>query len=242
VDIPELIEIRKQFRYKFGKEFDADAMQNVNGCINPRVAERLSVQPPSAYMVQTYLEKICDEHQVDWKPKVPLKAEDISNPMSAPSGYSVQVGGGSGINAKEFVEGGLPANGGSGGASAPPLSPSSYGNLPVAPNSNQQQQQEPSAYVPVLPKPASSAAVPSKIDDIEEEDIFIPGAPTTAPGGGQVVDDDSDEGSGGGEKEGARVRTQSAGEQSKDDDKGGDDGGGDESYDDLAARFAMLQK
>ena len=53
-------------------------------------------------MVQTYLEKICDEHQVDWKPKVPLKAEDISNPMSAPSGYSVQVGGGSGINAKNL--------------------------------------------------------------------------------------------------------------------------------------------
>ena len=219
-------------------------MQNVNGCINPRVAERLSVQPPSAYMVQTYLEKICDEHQVDWKPKVPLKADEIANPMSAPSGYSVQVGGGSGINAKEFVEGGLPANGGSGGASAPPLSPSSFGNLPVAPNSNQpQQQQEPSAYVPVLPKPATSAAVPSKIDDIEEEeDIFIPGAPTTAPRGGQVVDDDSDEGSGGGGEEGARARTQSAGEQSKDDDKGGSSGGGDESYDDLAARFAMLQK
>jgi len=170
------------FVYRYNAHLP-DAMQNVNGCINPRVAERLSVQPPSAYMVQTYLEKICDEHQVDWKPKVPLKADEIANPMSAPSGYSVQVGGGSGINASEFVEGGLPANGGSGGASAPPLSPSSYGNLPVAPNSSQQQKQQQSAYVPVLPKPASSAAVPSKIDDIEEEDIFIPGAPTTAPGG-----------------------------------------------------------
>jgi len=233
------------FVYRYNAHLP-DAMQNVNGCINPRVAERLSVQPPSAYMVQTYLEKICDEHQVDWKPKVPLKADEIANPMSAPSGYSVQVGGGSGINASEFVEGGLPANGGSGGASAPPLSPSSYGNLPVAPNSSQQQkQQQQSAYVPVLPKPASSAAVPSKIDDIEEEDIFIPGAPTTAPGGpGQVIDDDSDEESGGGGgEEGARVRTQSAGEQSKDDvNGGGGSGGGDESYDDLAARFAMLQK
>jgi len=232
------------FVYRYNAHLP-DAMQNVNGCINPRVAERLSVQPPSAYMVQTYLEKICDEHQVDWKPKVPLKADEIANPMSAPSGYSVQVGGGSGINASEFVEGGLPANGGSGGASAPPLSPSSYGNLPVAPNSSQQQKQQQSAYVPVLPKPASSAAVPSKIDDIEEEDIFIPGAPTTAPGGpGQVIDDDSDEESGGGGgEEGARVRTQSAGEQSKDDvNGGGGSGGGDESYDDLAARFAMLQK
>jgi hypothetical protein len=48
VDIPELLEIRKQFRYKYGKEFDADAMQNVGGVINERVAAKLSVQPPSA--------------------------------------------------------------------------------------------------------------------------------------------------------------------------------------------------
>ncbi|EED86570.1 predicted protein, partial [Thalassiosira pseudonana CCMP1335] len=66
VDIPELVIIRQQFRYKFGKEFDDEAMQNVGGVINERVAAKLSVQPPSAYLVQTYLEKIADEHEVQW--------------------------------------------------------------------------------------------------------------------------------------------------------------------------------
>lgn len=229
VDIPELLEIRKQFRYKFGKEFDADAMQNVGGVINDRVAAKLSVQPPSAYLVQTYLEKIADEHGVDWKPKVPLKADEISEPMAPPSGYSVQVGAGSGLNATTYgVEGGA----GGLGAPAPPLS----GVIPEAPQSKQQQQQkqqkqkQQSAYVPVLP-------TPSKIDDIEEEaDIYVPGV-------GQKSNTDNgndDEDEGDEEDSTNRARTQSAGEQSKVD---GDVGGGEvESYDDLAARFAMLQK
>ena len=238
VDIPELLEIRKQFRYKYGKEFDADAMQNVGGVINERVAAKLSVQPPSAYMVQTYLEKIADEHQVDWHPKVPLKAEDISEPMAPPSGYSVQVGGGSGLNPSTYDN--------VGGASAPPISPSSFcGTIPEAPKSmaskkaqqRQQQQQQSTSYVPVLPTPASPNVPPSNIDDIEEEDIFVPGAPKHTPGGDN--DDDSNDGDGG-EKAANRIRTQSAGEQSQD---GGETGGAvDESYDDLAARFAMLQK
>ena len=37
---------------------ESDAMQNVGGVLNERVASRLSIQPPSAYLVQTYLEKI----------------------------------------------------------------------------------------------------------------------------------------------------------------------------------------
>lgn len=231
VDIPELLEIRKQFRYKFGKEFDADAMQNVGGVINDRVAAKLSVQPPSAYLVQTYLEKIADEHGVDWKPKVPLKADEISEPMAPPSGYSVQVGAGSGLNATTYgVEGGA----GGLGSSAPPLSQV----IPEAPQSKQQQQQQQqkqqSTYVSVLPTPSGP---PSKIDDIEEEaDIYVPGVGQKSnTDNGNDDEDDGDE-----EDSTNRARTQSAGEQSKDD---GDVGGGEvESYDDLAARFAMLQK
>jgi len=86
----------------------------------------------------------------------------------------------------------------------------------------------------VVPTPASPNVPPSNIDDIEEEDIFVPGAPKHTPGGDN--DDDSNDGDGG-EKDANRIRTQSAGEQSQD---GG--GAADESYDDLAARFAMLQK
>jgi vacuolar protein sorting-associated protein IST1 len=98
VDIPELIEVRKQFRYKYGKEFTENAIRNAGGMVNERVASKLSVQPPSAYDVQVYLERIADEHGVSWKPKVPLKASDMYNPTKAPTGHSVPVRGGSGVN------------------------------------------------------------------------------------------------------------------------------------------------
>jgi vacuolar protein sorting-associated protein IST1 len=86
VDVPELIEIRKQFRYKWGKEFEMDAMQNVGGVINERVAAKLSVHPPSAYLVQLYLERIADEHQVTWKAKQVLTAENMAEPTVPPVG------------------------------------------------------------------------------------------------------------------------------------------------------------
>jgi len=263
VDIPELIEIRKQFRYKYGKEFDAAAMQNLGGVINERVAARLSVQPPSAYLVQTYLEKIADEHEVDWKPKVPLKAGDIAEPMPAPVGVSVPVGGGSGLNPSVPYDGGSGSNNSApqqqqqqqqhnhGGASAPPASPSFV--MPEAPRgdastvSTMSSTQQPSSkYIPVLPTP-TNPNMPATIEDIEEEDIFVPGAPKTPPGPGGVNgrknnnnnDYNDDDDGYGGEQQTNRGRTQSAGEGSR---GSADGGGGDESYDDLAARFAMLNK
>ena len=38
VDVPESIEIRKEFRCKFGRQIKSDAMQNVSGCIDECVA------------------------------------------------------------------------------------------------------------------------------------------------------------------------------------------------------------
>ncbi|KAL7433125.1 hypothetical protein ACHAXH_006539 [Discostella pseudostelligera] len=97
VDIPELQVIRTQFRYKFGKGFDLNAILNMNGVVNARVAEKLSVHPPSAYEVQMYLEKIAEEQELDWKPKQTLCGNGIVEPMGAPSGYSVPTHGGSGL-------------------------------------------------------------------------------------------------------------------------------------------------
>ena len=99
VDIPELVEIRKQFRYKYGREFEEDAVRNAGGVVNERVASKLLVQPPSAYLVQVYLETIADEHGLIWKPKVPLKASEIYEPTSAPvwERDSLPAGGGSGL-------------------------------------------------------------------------------------------------------------------------------------------------
>lgn len=256
VDIPELIEIRKQFRYKYGKEFDEDCMQNVGGVLNERVTSKLSVQPPSAYLVQTYLEKISDEHEVGWKPTVSLKAEDIAQPMAAPTGYSVLEGAASGLNKKEQVAAAAAAGGSVGnGASVPPvLLP------PKAPSSS-------SAYVPVSTTPvdvapavateSTKAATNSntmKVDDdesIEEVDIYVPAAPKSQPHSNNINNNNNRNQN---EMNSNRGRTQSAGEGSKgnDDDEDGNDNdenndntgsqGGDDSYEDLAKRFAMLSK
>ena len=254
VDIPELIEIRKQFRYKYGKEFDEDCMQNVGGILNERVTSKLSVQPPSAYLVQTYLEKISDEHEVGWKPTVSLKAEEIAQPMAAPTGYSVQEGAASGLNEKELLTAATAGGGVGNGASVPPvLLP------PKAPSSS-------SAYVPVAVTPvdvtpavgteSKKAATNSntmKVDDdesIEEVDIYVPAAPKSQPHSSNSNRNQNDI------MNSNRGRTQSAGEGSKgnDDDEDGNDNdndennnntgsqGGDDSYEDLAKRFAMLSK
>lgn len=97
VDIKELGEIRKQFKSKYGKQFDMDAFENRYNVCNERVVAKLSVQPPTAFLVQTYLEKIADQFEVDWKPANRLKPEQLAEPMAAPIGYSVQVAPGSGL-------------------------------------------------------------------------------------------------------------------------------------------------
>ena len=63
VDIPELGEIRKQFKSKYGKKFEEAALNNAGGVLNERVVTKLSIQPPAAFLVQTYLEKICEQFE-----------------------------------------------------------------------------------------------------------------------------------------------------------------------------------
>ena len=58
VDIPELVQIRKQFRAKYGKKFEENAFNNVGGVLNERVVTKLSVEPPAGFLVQTYLEQV----------------------------------------------------------------------------------------------------------------------------------------------------------------------------------------
>jgi hypothetical protein len=91
VDIPELLIVRQQFRSKYGKQFEEDALTNNNNVLNERVVTKLSVHPPAAYLVQTYLERICEQFQVDWSPQVKLSINEMIEPMAAPVGYSVQV-------------------------------------------------------------------------------------------------------------------------------------------------------
>jgi len=81
VDVPELMLIRKQFVAKYGKPFEENAMRNYDGCLNERVVSKLSVQPPAAYLVQTYLERICEQFEVDWTPSMKLTADTAIEPV-----------------------------------------------------------------------------------------------------------------------------------------------------------------
>jgi vacuolar protein sorting-associated protein IST1 len=175
VDIQELSLIRKQFRAKYGKQFEEDALNNVGGVLNERVVSKLSVQPPAAYLVQTYLERICEKFEVDWTPKVPLTAENMAQPMAAPVGYSVQVAGGTGLG--EVVTTGQANIDDKVGYMGPPPPPKdddfggssfggSGGGTPVATATR---------YVP-MPAPFEAK------DDFQEVDIFVPAIPTAPVG------------------------------------------------------------
>lgn len=52
--------------------------------------------------MQCYLERICEQFEVDWKPRVKLTSSELVEPMVAPSGYSVGAGQGTG-KCNDFV-------------------------------------------------------------------------------------------------------------------------------------------
>ena len=98
----ELNEIKKQFRSKYGKKFNQAAMDNERGIVNERIMVILSVQSPSGFLVQTYLEKIADQLEIDWSsPKDkkirPDQDQVVTTPMSAPVGYSIESAPGKGL-------------------------------------------------------------------------------------------------------------------------------------------------
>jgi len=98
-EVPELKEVARQLELKYGKEFAADAKANAKGCANNRVVHKLGVAPPSAELVLKYLGAVAAEHNVDWtEPELGLDAESLSTQaMPGPSGFSVPVAPGSGL-------------------------------------------------------------------------------------------------------------------------------------------------
>ncbi|CEG40212.1 Spindle pole body protein [Plasmopara halstedii] len=85
-EIPELAEVKKQFIKKYGHDFEAAAIRNIGGCVNERVVQKLSVQPPSAYLVINYMKEIAKEFKVDW---VPEEVPDPFAPIPPPTGVTV---------------------------------------------------------------------------------------------------------------------------------------------------------
>lgn len=157
VDIPELQIIRKQFRAKYGKKFEEEAMANAEGVLNERVVTKLSVQPPAAYLVQTYLEQICEKYEVDWSPTVRLQVEQMGEPMAPPVGFSVPIAQGTGLG---------PVVATTGTTIVGDEEITYDGTAALEP-----------PKAPVPSKAASAAGTASKKDDFAEPDIFIPAAP-----------------------------------------------------------------
>lgn len=215
VDIPELIEIRKQFIAKYGKKFDEDAMANTGGILNERVVAKLSVQPPAAYLVQTYLEQICEKFEVDWSPNYRLSAEQMGEPMAPPSGFSVPIGQGTGLGHAAHT--GMTVTGDDdttydGGQSLPPPRAPGAGNNNAKVKSNQSEFHIPSA-------PGTSNA-PS---------LDLPQAPamTNTSDATNKDDDDEDDNQNNGDSSGSQSQPSSGKDTA--------------SYNDLAARFENLK-
>lgn len=215
VDVKELIDIRKQFAAKYGKKFETEALENKDGICNERVMAKLSFQPPSAYLVHTYLEKIADQFDVDWKPAQALSVNELSNPMVAPSGVSVPNSRGSGLATEAYIvddtrtvvsEMSVPP-------SAPGFPPAQFPPTQETTEINPTQ----SADIPfaeVLPNPPPMPH--GKGDD--EADIYVPSIVAAT----HVAQPDNTE----------------LDEQSNDNTKSSDK----DDYDSLAARFANLKK
>ena len=93
VDVPELMEVKKQLTLKYKTPFAEQAMSNGGGHVNDRVLHKLSVQPPSAFLVLSYLREIATQYGVDYNPtQLEIDATNESNmqvAMAAPTGFSI---------------------------------------------------------------------------------------------------------------------------------------------------------
>lgn len=94
VEISELAEVKKQLIKKYGSKFALAAEANENNCVNERLFAKLSVQPPSQFLVQRYLEELAKEFNVEWTPTDFADVAggvDLALPISSPQGFSIPM-------------------------------------------------------------------------------------------------------------------------------------------------------
>lgn len=122
------MQVKKQLVKKYGQDFAAAASRNVDGCVNERVIQKLSVQvrfvhlpcmlfnfesfanfllhmfvnlqPPSAYLVVNYMKEIAKQFKVDWEPDEQAVVDPLA-PIPAPTGMSVAS---AGVSGPSFVQ------------------------------------------------------------------------------------------------------------------------------------------
>jgi hypothetical protein len=218
------------------------AFENVGGVLNERVVSKLAYDPPAAYLVQTYLQRICEQFEVDWAPAIKLSVDQMIQPMAPPVGYSVSVAQGSGLGPVNIQEATTEATTGQANADEEINYQKQNGGFPSALPVAQ-------AYVPPQARASGgpSSNVPSGdfSGDFEEVDIYVPRTPTSAPAAQGKSEHDNDE-----EiyiPQAPTAPAQGRSDHDNDDESGGvAPGGGNGStsaaYDDLAARFNALKK
>ncbi|KAK3109445.1 Vacuolar protein sorting-associated protein ist1, partial [Teratosphaeriaceae sp. CCFEE 6253] len=64
--VKELSIVRQLLAEKYGKEFTLEAVENRDGKVAKRVADRLKVEPPSKELVEAYLSTIAEAYGIDW--------------------------------------------------------------------------------------------------------------------------------------------------------------------------------
>ncbi|TKA63213.1 hypothetical protein B0A55_10102 [Friedmanniomyces simplex] len=76
--VKELGTVRQLLAEKYGKEFTLEAVENRDGKVAGRVADRLKVEPPSKELVEAYLSTIAEAYGIDWPrgTKARMKAEE----------------------------------------------------------------------------------------------------------------------------------------------------------------------
>ncbi|KAK3027096.1 hypothetical protein RJ639_042390 [Escallonia herrerae] len=69
-DIPELLDVRKHFTAKYGKEFITAAIElRPNSGVSRMLVEKLSAVAPDGQTKMKVLNAIADEHNIKWEPK-----------------------------------------------------------------------------------------------------------------------------------------------------------------------------
>ena len=97
IDVEELQVVRSQLAYKYGNAFVRAAQTNEHYMVNDKVIEKLSIQPPTAYLVQEYLKEIAKEYNINWAPQFDILPDDPGYVLP-PSGFKNDRGPGSGIS------------------------------------------------------------------------------------------------------------------------------------------------
>eukprot|EP00127_Corallochytrium_limacisporum_P005652 Clim_evm31s210 gene=Clim_evmTU31s210 len=95
-DIRELTVVKELFAGKYGPEFMMMALENMNGMVNSRVMDKLSVSAPKSLLVTNYLVAIAQSHRVDWSPArdYEQEAEVARLEANAPEGMTyIELGG-----------------------------------------------------------------------------------------------------------------------------------------------------